>query len=203
MSQDRKKLIALLSLLVLWAAIILAQRLQGRGFEPTHVSPVPRQSRVQQGQAATHPRQAKERSEISRLTMGRIKRDRPRYVPEVRNIFASIDPSSFPPPSPQKPQVAPPPPPPAPDPFLEEAKKVRYLGYSKADGQATAFLGVGSEVLVVPETEVFGGRFRVKAIKEDTVILSSLDGTKEVRLGLSPGPGVAPPTRGKQRGKRP
>ncbi len=139
---------------------------------------------------------------MPRLTLGRIKRKRPRYEPQARNIFASIDHTTFPTPPPKKPQLAPPPPPP-PDPFLVQAKNIRYLGYAKADGQATAFLGVGNQVLVVSEKQVFGGRFRVKEVKEETVILSSLDGTKEVRLGLSPGPGVTPPSGEKQRGKRP
>lgn len=199
MSADRKKLIVLISLVVVWALLIVIQRDPGRDLEPT-VSPVVRRSRTRP-KAVTRPGREKGRSEMPRLTLGQIKRERPQYAREARNIFASIERTRFP--TPTKPKVAPPAPPPPPDPFLIEAKEIKYLGFAKAKGQATAFLGVGNEIMVVSEKEVFKGRFRVKAVKEEAVTLSSLDGTKEVQLRLSPRPSTAPPSGGKQRGKRP
>ena len=55
-----------------------------------------------------------------------------------------------------------------------------------------AFLASGGELLVVPEAEVFNGQFRVRAVKEDSVTLSSLDGAKEVVLELG---GASSPAR--------
>ncbi|MFQ5658336.1 MAG: hypothetical protein ACE5G5_12410 [Candidatus Methylomirabilales bacterium] len=203
MSADRKKLIVLISLVVLWAALFVMQRYPGQDPQPT-VSPVVRRSRTRRAAASRpRPQKEKERSEMPRMRLGRIKRERPRYEREARNIFASIERSAFPKPPLKKPKAVPPPPPPPPDPFLIEAKKIKYLGFAKAKGRATAFLGVGKELVVVSETEVFGGRFRVKEVKEETVILSSLDGTKEVQLRLSPGPSTAPPSGGKKRGMLP
>ncbi|MFQ6013738.1 MAG: hypothetical protein ACE5LS_08920 [Thermoplasmata archaeon] len=202
MSADRKKLIVLISLAVFWALLIVIQRYPGPGPEPT-ASPVVQRSRTEpKGVTRSRSQREKGRSEMLHLTLGHIKRERPQYAREVRNIFGSIERSAFPP-APQKPKVAPPAPPPPPDPFLIEAKAIKYLGFAKAKGQATAFLGVGKEIMVVSEREVFKDRFRVKEVKEEAVILSSLDGTKEVQLRLSPRPSTAPPSGRKQRGKRP
>ncbi len=203
MPRGRKKLIVLVCLVVFWIGLILVQRSQRQGVRSTQVMSGPQRTSARRGRPATPPRrQAKKRREMPRLKPGQIERARPRFEPEVRNIFASIDRPSFPSSPPAKPEATSTLPPP-PDPFLEESKKVRFLGYAEADGTTMAFIAYGNEALVVPETGVFAGRFRVKAVKEDAVILNSLDGTREVRLGLSPGPDVALPSRGKQRRKRP
>ncbi|MFQ5801932.1 MAG: hypothetical protein ACE5JQ_03430 [Candidatus Methylomirabilales bacterium] len=208
MPRDRKKLFVLACLLIFWVALILMQWQQFRTSRPTQVSPPARRTAAQGGGSATPlRREAKKRSEMPRLKLGRIERVRPPFEPEFRNIFASIDHSSAfpssPPPKPEAASASAPPPPAPPDPFIEEAKKVRFLGYAKADDRAMAFVAYGGEVLVIPEMEVFGGRFRVKEVKEDEVILSSLDGTKEVLVGLGPAAGPAAPRGEKQRGKKP
>ncbi len=196
MPRDRKKLIVLVCLVVFWIGLILVQRSQRQGVRSTQVASAPQRTSARRGKPATPPRsQAKKRREMPRLKVGRIERARPPFEREVRNLFASIQPSSGFPASPRpKPQVAPTPPvPPPSDPFLEEAKRIRFLGYSEADGKPIVFLALGDEALVVPETGVFAGRFRVKEVKADAVILSSLDGAKEIRLELGPGSeGVVP-----------
>jgi hypothetical protein len=186
--KDRKKLIILISLVILWIGIVVMQR--------SHVAPVPQQSSAQRGRHVTPARrQAKQRSEVPDLKLSRIERVRPPFEPEVRNIFASIKPVPSGP-RPPTPQAALTPPPP--DPFLEEAKTIRFLGYAEAEGKAMAFIAYGSEALVVTEQ-----KFRVKQVEEDGLILSSLDGTKEVRLGLGSAPSGTPPVHEQQRGNTP
>lgn len=181
MLKDRKKLMVLMSLVILWIGLIVVQR--------SRVSPVPQGTPAKRaGRATPTQRQAKtnKRVEVPQLKLSRIERVRPPFDPEVRNIFGLITP--VPPPTPPKPQAAPPSPPP--DPFLEEAKTIRFLGFAEADGKAMAFVAYGDETLVVTEQEVFGSKFRVRKVQEDTLILGSLDGTREVRLGLSQAPGA-------------
>ncbi len=197
MSKDRKKLIVLMALAIFWIGLIVVQR--------SRVPAAPQATPAKRAQRATaSTRQAKKRSKVPELQLSQVERVRPPFEPEVRNIFGSITPV----PSPTAPktraatQAALPPPPP-PDPFVVEAKTIRFLGFAEADGRATAFVTYGSEAFVVTEHEVFGNKFRVKQIEEDALILNSLDGTKEVRLGLGPGPGAALPDSEKQRGKRP
>lgn len=194
MLKDRKKLTVLMSLVIFWIALIVVQR--------SRVSPVPESSPAKRAGRPTPTQEqvtTKKRPEVPELKLSRIERVRPPFDPEVRNIFGSITP--VPPPMPPKPQTAPPPP--APDPFLEEAKTIRFLGYAEADGKAMAFVALGDEAFVVVEREVFGSKFRVKQVEEDALIVSSLDGTKEIRLGLSPGPAGALPGSATQRGNRP
>jgi hypothetical protein len=132
--------------------------------------------------------------EMPRLKLARIERVRPPYEPESRNIFASIEPS-LPLPS----ALSAPPPP---DPFLEEAKRLRFLGFATAEGKMMAFVAYGGELLVVPETEVIGSQLRIKEVKEDGILVTSLDGKREIRLGLT-GPEVPPPSTTIQRGNQP
>jgi len=202
MTRDRKKWIVLACLVILWVVLILVQRSQVRISRPTRVSSVSRGTPARRGGPASRlQKQAKEHSKIPRLKLSLAERVRPPFEPEARNIFALIEPSSA---LPAKPQVVTTPPiPPPPDPFVEEAKKVRFLGYAEADGKAMAFIVYQNEALVVPEAGSFGRLFQVKKVKEDVLILSSTDGTKEVRLGLGPGPESSIPNRGNQRGKQP
>ena len=201
MPRDRKKLIVLACLVVFWIGLILVQRSQRQGVRSTQVASAPQRTSARKGKPATPPRrQAKKRREMPRLRLSQIQRVRPPFEPEIRNIFASIDRSSLlARPKPTSPSPIPPPS----DPFVEKAKRLRFIGYAKADDRTVAFVAYGNEVLVVPEAEVFGGQFRIKEIKEDAIIVSSLDGKKEVRLGLGPGPAGAPPGIEKHRGIKP
>ncbi len=215
MTRDRKKWIVLACLVILWVALILVRRSQVRISRPTRVSSVSRGTPARRGGPASRlQKQARERSKIPRLKLSLAERVRPPFEPEARNIFALIESSSA---LPAKPQVVTTPSiPPPPDPFVEEAKKVRFLGYAEADGKAMAFVVYQDEALVVPEAGSFGRLFQVKKVKEDVLILSSTDGTKEVQVklglgsnalpnpGRGPRPGTTPPNRGMiQRGKQP
>ena len=137
---------------------------------------------------------------MPRLKLARIERVRSPYEPESRNIFASIEPSPPAPSALAAPSALPAPPPP--DPFLEEAKRLRFLGFATAEGKMMAFVAYGGELLVVPETEVIGSQLRIKEVKEDGILVTSLDGKKEIRLGLT-GPEVPPPSTTIQRGNQP
>lgn len=204
MPRDNKKLIVLICLVVFWIGLILVQRSQGPGLRRTQVASGLQRSSAQRRGSVTPPRRQAEKQEgIPRLKLDRIERVRPPFDPEARNIFGSIESlSAVRPPAPPKPQAALSLPPP-PDPFLEEAKQVRFLGYAKADGKPMAFVAYADEALVVPEAEVFGNQFRVKSITEDSMVLTSLDGTKEILLRLSPESAGALPSRETQRGKMP
>lgn len=200
MPTDRKKLIVLIGLVIFWIGLILVQRSQ-QGPQSIHVARTPQGTSTKRTPRATPGRkQVKKRTDISHLKLGRIERVRPPFTPQVRNIFATIAPvPSTPRPTPQVAPALPPPP----DPFLEEARTIRFLGFAEAEGRAMAFVGYGSEAFVVTEQEVFGSKFRVKQVEEDVLILSSLDGSKEVRLELGPGPATAPPGNKRQRENKP
>lgn len=207
MTNERKKWIVLGCLVVFWMALIVVQRFQMGSTGPTQVSSVPRRGTVARRPGSTTgvQKQGKQRVELPRLQLNKLERVRPPFEPEARNIFASIEPSSaFPLTPPSNPPVATTPPlPPPPDPLVEESKKVRFLGYAEADGKALAFVSYESEVLVVPETGVLGRLLQVKKVEEDVLILSSIDGTREVRLQLNPASDGTHPHRENQRGKQP
>ena len=65
-----------------------------------------------------------------------------------------------------------------------------------------AFVAYGGELLVIPEAEVIGSQLRVKEVKEDGMLVTSLDGKKEIRLGLT-GPDGPPPSTTTERGNQP
>jgi hypothetical protein len=113
------------------------------------------------------------------------------YSSEVQSIFGTPPPPSRPAGASGTPlPVAPPPP----DPFQEEAKRLRYVGFLQAGDAAMAFIVQGSEVHTLEVGETLGGRFRVEAVTEDAVLLSSTSGDKQVRLPLAPDakPSAAP-----------
>jgi len=202
---DKRKLIVLFCLVAFWIALILVQRHRGETGRPIQgAAALPAASTQREGPVVAPRRQTKDRMEIPRLKLARIERVRPPYEPEARNIFASIEPS---PPLPSA--LASPSalaalaaPPPLPDLFLEEAKRLRFLGFATAEGKTMAFVTYGNELLVIAETEAIGSQFRVKEVKEDGILVTSLDGKKEIRLGLT-GPDVAPPSTTTQRGNQP
>jgi hypothetical protein len=109
----------------------------------------------------------------------------PKYVPETQSIFGAPPPPPPPPPRPAvaaNPSAAAPPPP---DPFYEEAKRLRYVGFlRRADDQATAFIIQGQDVQTLEVGATLGGRFRVQAITEDAVLLTSPNGDKQVRIPI-------------------
>jgi len=197
----KRKLIVLFCLVVFWIALIFVQRHRGQADRPTQGAAVlPATSTQREGPLAAPRRQTKERMEMPRLKLARIERVRPPYEPESRNIFASIEPSPPLPSALAAPSALPAPPPP--DPFLEEAKRLRFLGFATAEGKMMAFVTYGDELLVVPETEVIGSKLRIKEVKEDGILVTSIDGKKEIRLGLT-GPEVPPPSTTIQRGNQP
>ncbi len=204
MPTGKRKLIVLFCLVAFWIALILVQRHRGETDRPIQGAAVlPAASTQKEGLVVAPRRQTKDRMEIPRLKLARIERVRPPYEPEARNIFASIEPAPPLPSALAAPSgiaVAAPPPPP--DLFAEEAKRVRFLGFATAEGKMMAFVTYGSELLVVPETEVIGSKLRVKEVKEDGILVTSLDGKREIRLGLT-GPDVAPPSTPTQRGNQP
>ena len=198
MSTHKRKLIVLFCLVAFWIALILVQRHRAQADRPTQgAAALPATSTQREGSLAAPRRQTKGRMEMPRLKLARIERVRPPYEPEARNIFASIEPS-LPLPSALSAPSAPPPP----DPFLEEAKQLRFLGFATAEGKMMAFVAYGGELLVVPETEVIGSQLRIKEVKEDGILVTSLDGKREIRLGLT-GPEVPPPSTTIQRGNQP
>ncbi len=125
---------------------------------------------------------------LPRLKTGLLDLPRPAYPPEVQNIFGT------PPPPPRPPQAAVQgPAPPPPDPFQEEGKRLRYVGFLDAGKAKLAFIVQGQEVHTVEVGATFATRFRVQAITEDAVLLSSPDGEKQIRLPLAPDAGSRPP----------
>lgn len=192
MSTDKRKLIVLFCLVAFWIALILVQRHRAQADRPIQGAAALSATTTQRDEPMAAPRrQMKDRTEMPRLKLARIDRIRPPYEPEVRNIFASIEPS---PPLPSAPSLS--------DPFLEETKRLRFLGFATAEGKKMAFVAYGGELLVIPETEVIGSKLRIKEVKEDGILVTSLDGKNEIRLGLT-GPDVAPPSTTTERGNQP
>ena len=190
MATRQKKQMVLIALVIFWVGLIAVQRYRARVEPPVQRASV-RHDRVAQrdGRTPVLRGRTKDRTETPRLKLARVERVRPPYEPESRNIFASIGPSPTFPSAPSAPAA----PPQLPDLFAEEAKRLRFLGFATAEGKMMAFVAYGNELLVIAETEAIGSQFRVKEIKEDAVIVSSLDGAKEVVLGL--GSSAAPPPR--------
>ena len=197
-STHKRKLIVLFCLVAFWIALILVQRHRAQADRPIQgAAALPATTTQREGPMAAPRRQMKERTEMPRLKLARIERIRPPYEPEVRNIFASIEASS-----PFPSALAAPSAPPPPDPFLEEAKRLRFLGFATAEGKVMAFVAYGGELLVVPEREVIGSKLRIKEVKEDGILVTSLDGKNEIRLGLT-GPEVTTPSTTTERGNQP
>ncbi|MFB3820115.1 MAG: hypothetical protein ACE147_20855, partial [Candidatus Methylomirabilales bacterium] len=87
-----------------------------------------------------------------------------------------------------------------PDPFVEEAKQLRFVGYLRSREGMTAFISRGPEIHSLAVGSLLQGRYRVRAVTEQEVILASPQGDKEVRLpmavaaagGHPPRPGAPP-----------
>ncbi len=142
----------------------------------------------------TSPRApAPQGGEIPRLKRELLNLPSPAYPPEVQNIFGTPPPPPLPPSPVQAGGAAPgtvaPPPP---DPFQEEAKQLRYVGYLEAGQRMMAFVTRGPEVYTVEVGATISERFRVQTITEDAVLVSSLTGDKQTRLPLATEAAVAP-----------
>ncbi len=191
MDVQKKHLLILIALLGAWG-LIFALR-----------SPGGPASRREVRAAAERPTRtpAAQGGGLPRLKTGLMELPRPAYPPEVQNIFGT------PPPPPRPPQAVVTPPAPPPDPFQEEAKRLRYVGFLDAGNTKLAFVVQGQEVHTVEVGATFSARFRVQAITEDAVLLSSLDGDKQVRLPLvsdaGSRPQVGPMAPGRPEGQRP
>ncbi len=114
------------------------------------------------------------------------------YPPVAHNIFGTAPPT----PGPLQAAVAPlsaaagqPAPP---DPFQEEAKRLRYTGFLQAGDKMMAFIVQGPEVHTVEVGTTLLGRFHLQAVTEDAVLLSSITGDRQVRLPLAAEAGGAP-----------
>jgi hypothetical protein len=181
MDSRRRNLIILIALVGAWG-LILASRSPWGSPARTEVRATP----------ATSPRQpAAQGGGLPRLKRELLHLPPPAYPPEVQDIFGTPPP----PPRPAEATVTPPPAPavpPPPDPFQEEAKRLRYVGYLEAGQKLMAFITQGPEVYTVEVGATISERFRVQAITEEAVLLSSLTGDKQARLPLAPEAAAAP-----------
>lgn len=187
MRSQHTKLLILIALLAVWALIF--------GFhapwQPAVTSPAP-------GPAAPARTPQTKGQEIPRLKTDLLQLPPPTYTSETQSIFGTPPPPPPPPPPPRPvagagaPAVPPPPPP---DPFQEEAKRLRYVGFLRRPERTTAFIIQGQEVHTLDIGATLGNRFRVQAITEDAVLLTSPAGDKQVRLPLlaTTAPGAALP----------
>jgi hypothetical protein len=183
MRPARMKILILAALVGVWALIFGLRR----SDEPVRTSAPPqtgaRPARTSASPSATTPRLKAELVNLPRAP----------YPSEVQNIF-----SLPPPPPPPPPQAVGPPGPaqpalPPPDPFQEEAKQLRYVGFLKSGDVLTAFIVQGQEVHTVPVGGMLYGRFRVAEVQEESVLLTSPSGDKQARLDLSATAAAAAP----------
>ena len=171
MGSNRTKILLLVGLLVAWGAIVGVRHL---------VTPAP--PPVPAAGTESSRRSAAPGSGLPRLKAELLNAPQPPVPTKVQDIFGSVQP----PPTKAAQVLAPPPPPPPPppDPFAEEAKKMKYLGYLEQGGKVRALIQNAQDVQSFEIGEVFASRFKVKSADDDQVVLTSPDGTKEVRLML-------------------
>lgn len=182
----RNKLIVLAALLGLWAVIALGR------------SPSPAPPHEAAGSANAKDRRGVS-IKIKGETLPRLKlelfaaTDKP-YIPPQVNLFPVPAPPPEPPVAAAQPAVAPPPSPPPPDPFLEAAKQLRFVGFLKSDRGTAAIVTQGTQLYIASRGDSVAERFRVVSVHEDTVTLASPEGDKQVRLALASaaGNGAAP-----------
>jgi hypothetical protein len=181
MRSTRTKFLVLAALVGVWALIFGLRR----SDEPVRTSAPPqtgaRPARTSTSPSATTPR----------LKAELVKLPRAPYPSDVQNIFSAPPPPPPPPPQAVGPPGAAQPALPPPDPFQEEAKQLRYVGFLRSGNVLTAFIVQGQEVHTVPVGGMLGGRFRVAEVQEESVLLASPAGDKQVRLELSVAAGAA------------
>jgi len=183
MRSVRTKLLILAVLLGVWAVIFVLRR---PAEPPTRSGPTTQTD-------ARIPRAAGG-GDMPRLRADLLNVARAPYPADVQNIFSAPPPPAPPPvqsavgPGMQAPAPALPPP----DPFQEEAKQFRYVGFLRAGNSSTAFIVRGQEVHTIPVGAMLGGRFRVMEVQDDGVVLASPTGDKQVRLSLTADSTAAP-----------
>jgi hypothetical protein len=189
MDSRKRNLLILLALVGAWA-LILAFRSPWGSSARTDVRVAP----------ATSPRTpAAQDGGLPRLKRELLNLPTPAYPSEVQNIFGT----ALSPPRPAQAGVAPPgaggppgavpgPVAPPPDPFQEEAKQLRYVGYVEDGPRIMAFIIRGPEVYTVEAGAAISERFRVQTITEEAVLVSSPTGDKQARLPLAAGAAAVP-----------
>lgn len=188
---NRGKTLLLLGLLVAWGAIVGVQQL-------TTAPPPPPAPTAGTGSAR---RAIAQGVGLPRLKTELLRSPRPPVPTQVQNIFGKVEPPP-PPKDATKASVAPapPPPPPPPDPFLEAAKRLRYLGFVEHEAKRKALILQGQDIQMVEAGEAVGGQVRVKTVNEDYVLLASPDGSKEAKVELRPEPATSTPALAPPRG---
>ncbi len=170
----RSKVVILAVLLAVWAGVFLLRR---SGEPPAHTGSPQTDTRTPRAPGGTG---------LPRLRTDLLDVTRAPYPADVQNIFGAP-----PPPPPPLQSVggpgleAPVPALPPPDPFQEEAKQFRYVGFLRAENADTAFIVRGQEVHTVPVGSMLGGRYRVVEVQDDGVVLASPAGDRQIRLALT------------------
>ncbi len=180
MRSARGKLIILVVLGLVWIGLLVGRR-AGNPPQPAATEPAPRLARTPSGQGQGTPR----------LKLELLNLPRPSYPKDEQNIFG-VPP---PPPPPPRPVEAPRPGTGAAaplDPFQEEVRQLRYIGFLRDGNASTAFLVQGQQVHTAAPGELVAGRFRVVEVGDDFVVLSSPNGDKKARLALAAEAGAAP-----------
>lgn len=181
MDSQKRKLLILIALLGAWGLVYALRSPWGTPARPEVRGSRPASARTPAAQGGGVPR----------LKTELLRQPVPSYAPETHNIFGT------PPPPPPRPSqaaaaAAAAPAPPPPDPFQEEAKRLRYVGFLQQGDRAMAFIVQGPVVHTVELGATLLGRFKVQAVMEDALLLSSLSGDKQVRLPLAVEAGAAP-----------
>lgn len=180
----RTKILLLLGLLLVWGGILAVRHQAAAPPAVTAAVPTARQPIAQGGG-------------LPRLKHDLLEAPRPPLPAQPQDIFGAqhVQPPPAPVASADSPKPAAPAAPPAPpDPFLEEVKRLRYLGYIELESTRKALVLQEKELHMLEAGDTVGGRFRVKRIADDYVQLVSPDGSKDARLDLkqdsaSPSPG--------------
>jgi hypothetical protein len=180
MRSARGKVIILVVLAVVWALVLVTR----------HPSEPPAQARAQAARPARTP--AAPGGEGPRLKLELLNLPRGPYPAEEQSIFGVPPPPPPPPPRPGESAQSAAPAAPPPDPFQEEARQLRFVGFLRDGSTATAFLVQGQQVHTVAVGGLVGGRFRVTDVGEDFVVLASPAGDKQVRLPLVQEAGSVP-----------
>jgi hypothetical protein len=179
MDSQKRKFLILIALLGAWGLVYALRSPWGTPARPEVRGSAPASGRTPAAQGGGVPR----------LKTELLRQPVPAYAPETHNIFGT------PPPPPRPSQAAAaaaPPPLPPPDPFQEEAKRLRYVGFLQQGDRAMAFIVQGPVVHTVELGATLLGRFKVQAVMEDALLLSSPSGDKQVRLPLAVEVGAAP-----------
>lgn len=70
---------------------------------------------------------------------------------------------------------------------------MRYIGFLQAGDSMTAFIVRGSEVFTVGAGATFANRFKLAAVTEEALLVTTPSGDKQVRVPLAPMSSGGPP----------